>query len=177
MLDALAVDRRDPTGQRGRGAAPPPPRRVAPPAPVRQHRVHDTNGKELARLDVAWPQRKVAVEYDSRAHHGPRRIEHDENRWTRVEALGWTIVPVTRIDLRPGELRPPEPLTGCSDDQPPDPVVPPPAGRLHHATTGADPPVVRRTRASAGERPCACGCGTGVAYPAMRLVTLGAGLS
>jgi len=74
------------------------------PAPVRQHRVRDLDGAELARLDVAWPQSHVALEYDGRAQHGPRRIEHDENRWARVEALGWTILPVTRLDLRPGEV-------------------------------------------------------------------------
>jgi very-short-patch-repair endonuclease len=73
--------------------------------PVRQHRVHDATGTEVARLDVAWPQSQVALEYDSRTHHGPRRIEHDETRWARVEALGWTILPVTRLDLRPGEVR------------------------------------------------------------------------
>ena len=55
-------------------------------------------------MDGAGESARLLAEYDGRAQHGPRRIEHDENRWARVEALGWTILPVTRLDLRPGEV-------------------------------------------------------------------------
>lgn len=73
------------------------------PMPVTQFEVYDADGL-VARLDFAWPERLVGREYDSDRHHGPRRIEHDEERRRRLEALGWRIRSVGRADLRPGEV-------------------------------------------------------------------------
>lgn len=53
----------------------------------------------MARLDLAWPDAKVALEYDGRRFHGPRRIEHDEGRQARLESLGWSVEHVERCDL------------------------------------------------------------------------------
>jgi very-short-patch-repair endonuclease len=75
------------------------------PKPVRQHVVRDAAGTAIARLDVAWPDRRVGLEYDGVAYHGPRRIEPDEDRHAAVEAAGWTLLHADRLDLRPGERR------------------------------------------------------------------------
>ena len=75
------------------------------PTPARQHVVRDRTGQVIARLDLAWPERMVGLEYDGRRPHGPRRIEPDEHRHTAVEALGWTLHHADRLDLRPGDHR------------------------------------------------------------------------
>lgn len=46
---------------------------------------------------------RVAREYDSIKHHGADRIEADEERRQRVEALGWSIEPLYRHHLLPAE--------------------------------------------------------------------------
>jgi hypothetical protein len=72
---------------------------------VRQHVIRDAAGAHVARVDLAWPARRVGLEYDGAAYHGPRRFEHDEQRHAAVEALGWTLEHVDRLDLRPGQTR------------------------------------------------------------------------
>jgi len=72
-------------------------------APATQHVVLDAGGAFVARLDMAWPDELVAREYDSMAFHGPDRIEPDEQRRQRLEALGWSIEPLYRHHLLPGE--------------------------------------------------------------------------
>jgi hypothetical protein len=52
---------------------------------------------------MAWPEELVAREYDSIAFHGPDRIEADEARRQRLEALGWSVEPLYRHHLLPGE--------------------------------------------------------------------------
>jgi hypothetical protein len=72
------------------------------PRPVCQHEI--TDGEVfVARVDVAWPQWRVALEYDGRATHGPRRWEHDHAREERASTLGWRFGRVSKLDLMPGE--------------------------------------------------------------------------
>lgn len=71
------------------------------PAPVTQHVVRDHSGAFVARLDLAWPERLVAREYDSDRHHTAIRAEADELRRQRIEALGWRLDVITRLDLHP----------------------------------------------------------------------------
>lgn len=73
------------------------------PAPATQYEVFDADGCFVARLDMAWPDELVAREYDSMAFHGPDRIEPDEERRQRLEALGWSVEPLYRHHLLPGE--------------------------------------------------------------------------
>jgi very-short-patch-repair endonuclease len=75
------------------------------PEPVLQHVVRHPAGGFVARLDIAWPEHRVALEYDGVRSHGPRRIEHDEARTEALEALGWEVVHADRVDLRSGQLR------------------------------------------------------------------------
>lgn len=74
------------------------------PAPVTQHEVLDEDGRFVARLDMAWPEERVAREYDSLRFHGPDRIEPDEERLQGLERLGWAVEPLYRYHLLPNEV-------------------------------------------------------------------------
>ncbi|MGH8973516.1 MAG: endonuclease domain-containing protein [Acidimicrobiia bacterium] len=76
------------------------------PAPKRQHPIFDERGRFVARVDLAVPAWKVVLEYDGQEFHGPRRRQADAARQARIEALGWTVLRVTKHDLRrPARLR------------------------------------------------------------------------
>ncbi|HEV8559359.1 MAG TPA: DUF559 domain-containing protein [Actinophytocola sp.] len=79
------------------------------PLPEPQFEVRDLEGRLVYRLDMAWPEFRVALEYDGyEAHEG--RAEADADRDRRLGARGWTVVRATAQDLRKpdrvlGELR------------------------------------------------------------------------
>lgn len=60
------------------------------PRPVSQHVVYDEAGGFVARLDLAYPAERVAVEYDGAFHWKQRR--DDDRRRDRLRALGWTVL-------------------------------------------------------------------------------------
>lgn len=74
------------------------------PCPVAQHRI-EHEGRFVARVDFAWPEAKVALEYDGLWHADPVQFAKDRTRLNRLQAAGWRIVFVTAADLRnPGAL-------------------------------------------------------------------------
>jgi hypothetical protein len=75
--------------------------------PLANHEVVDPISGRLLRIDVAFPDLMLAIEYQSDEHHsGPRKRREDLTRRSRLEALGWTVVEVAGDDLRsPAELR------------------------------------------------------------------------
>jgi hypothetical protein len=75
------------------------------PRPIAQHEVRMPDGVFVARLDLAWPELKVAVEYDGFQWHEKRR-EADALRRARLEALGWIVIVLTAEDyeLRRAEI-------------------------------------------------------------------------
>lgn len=72
---------------------------------VTQHEVLDDDGAFVARVDVADPERRRALEYDGLEYHGPRAWARDEPRLARLRQLGWRVDTVTKLDLLPGESR------------------------------------------------------------------------
>jgi hypothetical protein len=70
------------------------------PRPVTQFEVWD--GRYfIARLDMAWPQWRIGVEYDGAQHWtDPRQRARDIDRIAELEALGWRIVRVSADMLR-----------------------------------------------------------------------------
>ena len=69
------------------------------PEPVAQFRVFDDEGF-VARLDFAYPDLKIALEYDG-LWHGDRRVFLDDRRrLNRLNAAGWVVIHVTLEDLR-----------------------------------------------------------------------------
>jgi hypothetical protein len=73
-------------------------------APVLQYSVRDLAGHERYRLDFAWPELKVALEYDGyEAHEG--RAELDRARDEDLRRRGWLVVRADSADLgSPGRL-------------------------------------------------------------------------
>ncbi|MCP3857442.1 MAG: hypothetical protein GY745_19050 [Actinomycetia bacterium] len=76
------------------------------PVPDVEHEVFD-EGAFVARLDLAWPNRLVALELDSvRWHLNRQSFERDPRRRNRLTALGWTVLVITWADVtqRPSEV-------------------------------------------------------------------------
>ncbi len=71
------------------------------PPPLRQFRVTRTDGRLIAVLDAAWPDRRIASEAQSeRWHGGPRGAQRDLDRHNRLTAMGWKLLYATWADAR-----------------------------------------------------------------------------
>jgi hypothetical protein len=60
------------------------------PRPVSQLNVYDQHREFIGRLDLAYPEAKVAVEYDGAQHWEQRRA--DDRRRDRLRAQGWVVL-------------------------------------------------------------------------------------
>lgn len=62
------------------------------------------DGVALWRLDLAYPDHKVAIEYDGAEFHRrtSEQIEHDARRRRWLRTRGWKVIVVTKEDLRNG---------------------------------------------------------------------------
>jgi hypothetical protein len=70
------------------------------PIPELQYEVIDGNG-EFRRLDFAWPQMRVAVEYDGVDWHGdPEAMKRDRRRQTALMDVGWLVMAIVFEDVR-----------------------------------------------------------------------------
>ncbi|MGY1617745.1 endonuclease domain-containing protein [Geodermatophilus sp. SYSU D00691] len=67
--------------------------------PVVQFRVFDDDGF-VARVDFAYPDLKIAVEYDGLWHGERAAFLADRARMNRLTAAGWVVLHVTADDLR-----------------------------------------------------------------------------
>lgn len=73
-------------------------RRGRLPEPVAQYEIrHD--GRFVARVDFAWPEFRVALEYDGAWHGEQRQFARDRQRLNRLQEAGWRVVFVTAADL------------------------------------------------------------------------------
>lgn len=63
------------------------------PEPRLNHDVYDEYGAFLACADLAYPERKVAIEYQSMLH--ATRYATDVERLARLRAAGWVVIEVT----------------------------------------------------------------------------------
>ncbi len=68
------------------------------PVPKPQWNVY-VNGVFIARVDLAWPDLRFAVEYDGQWHADPAQLARDRRRLRALNAAGWHIYPVTSADL------------------------------------------------------------------------------
>ncbi|MEH1166167.1 hypothetical protein V6V47_12350 [Micromonospora sp. CPCC 205539] len=69
------------------------------PRPQTQWVVVD-RGRFVARLDLAWPEFKVAVEYDGLWHDDPLQFHRDRRRLNRLLGGEWIVLHVTGKRLR-----------------------------------------------------------------------------
>ena len=77
------------------------------PAPVRQFPVFDGH-RFVGRTDLAYPERRIAIEADGYEHHSDRVAwERDRARGNDLVCLGWTVVHVTwkQLTQHPEALR------------------------------------------------------------------------
>jgi very-short-patch-repair endonuclease len=74
------------------------------PDPRPQHEIrHD--GRFVARVDFAYPEARIALEYDSDLHHGsPEGVRRDTKRRRNLTRAGWKVVGVSSDDVRLGCL-------------------------------------------------------------------------
>lgn len=83
------------------------------PAPVLQHEVIDAEG-QLWRLDFAWPDLKVAVEYDGFDWHSdPVAFRRDRRKRAALRDIHWAVTSIVFDDVR---RRPYETVRGIRDE-------------------------------------------------------------
>ncbi|MGI8627695.1 MAG: endonuclease domain-containing protein [Geodermatophilaceae bacterium] len=68
------------------------------PAAVPQYEVQK-NGVFVARVDLAWPAARVAVEYDGAHHADPLQMRRDRRRLNALVDAGWLVIHATAGDL------------------------------------------------------------------------------
>jgi hypothetical protein len=78
-------------------------RRHGLPPPVPQYEVRDQHGRFVARVDAAYPEARLAIEYQSYQEHvGPEPLVRDSRRRSRLKAVHWDVVDVTAPELQDG---------------------------------------------------------------------------
>jgi G:T-mismatch repair DNA endonuclease (very short patch repair protein) len=68
-------------------------------APVPQYEVRST-GEILGRVDLAFPDARLAIEYEGAYHFEDDQIVRDDARYARLRAAGWTVIRLSSADLR-----------------------------------------------------------------------------
>jgi hypothetical protein len=70
------------------------------PRPELQYEIRGHDG-EVWRVDFAWPDRRVAAEYESVDWHAGRvEMMNDKKRYAGVQEMDWTIIPIVVDDVR-----------------------------------------------------------------------------
>ena len=69
------------------------------PRPTLQHRVVDGAGRLIGLGDMAWPDRRVLVEFDGEVHRERRVFVNDLRRQNRLVLEGWTVLRFTSADV------------------------------------------------------------------------------
>jgi hypothetical protein len=74
--------------------------RAGLPVPAVQYEVRDEYGFVLARVDLAYPGAKLAIEYDGAVHFNRYAAELDRQRDATLAAYGWETLRLGRDDVR-----------------------------------------------------------------------------
>ncbi len=65
-----------------------------------QYNVYDDDGRFLARVDLAWPSVKLAVEVDGREYHeSPKALFRDRERANDLVDIRWRVIRITWRDI------------------------------------------------------------------------------
>ena len=67
--------------------------------PEPQHEVR-SGGRFVARVDFAWPEVRVALEYEGAYHFEGTQLARDDERIERLSAAGWLVLRISAADLR-----------------------------------------------------------------------------
>jgi hypothetical protein len=76
------------------------------PRPVLQHRALDDRERQIGFGDLAWPDRKVLIEFDGDHHRNRSTFVADLRRQNRLVLEGWTVLRFSSADVlgRPEEV-------------------------------------------------------------------------
>lgn len=77
-------------------------RRAGLPPSEAQFRVFDQDGF-IARVDFAYPELRLAIEYEGAWHGRPGQLGKDRSRLNRLFEAGWRVVFVTAADMHDPE--------------------------------------------------------------------------
>jgi very-short-patch-repair endonuclease len=70
------------------------------PEPQLQYEIVDRDAR-LWRVDFAWPDRRVAVEYDGFDwHSSPEALRKDRQKRAALEEIGWRVISIVSDDVR-----------------------------------------------------------------------------
>jgi len=69
------------------------------PRPVTQLVVWDGSGRFVARVDLAYEDRRLAIEYDGDHHRDRATFQRDLRRQNALQACGWTVLRFTAADI------------------------------------------------------------------------------
>jgi very-short-patch-repair endonuclease len=73
------------------------------PEPVVQYEVRDDRGALIARVDAAYPEARIAIEYDSKQEHSNEfQLAKDARRRNALAAAGWVTLAARWSDLTRG---------------------------------------------------------------------------
>lgn len=75
--------------------------RAGLPEPEVNVEIIDSRGTFVARLDLAYPEYRVAPEYDGRVHAAEGQFAKDADRWEAIRAAGWRHVRILSHHVRP----------------------------------------------------------------------------
>ncbi|MDP9794635.1 hypothetical protein J2S43_003147 [Catenuloplanes nepalensis] len=69
------------------------------PRPVAQHEVRTPEGRFIGRVDLAYPELRIVLEYEGDHHRDPATYRNDIARFNRFQAAGWTALRFTADDV------------------------------------------------------------------------------
>ncbi len=70
------------------------------PIPQLQYEIRGIDGDRF-RVDFAWPELRLAAEYESIDwHSGRTAMLRDKYKWGQIQEVGWTIIPIVVDDVR-----------------------------------------------------------------------------
>ncbi|MDG4828731.1 DUF559 domain-containing protein [Solwaraspora sp. WMMD1047] len=71
-----------------------------------QHTVRTANGRHLGRIDLAYPDWRIAIEYEGDHHRERAHFRRDVARLNALRAHGWLVLRFTADDVRqhPGQI-------------------------------------------------------------------------
>jgi very-short-patch-repair endonuclease len=61
--------------------------------------VRDRGGHTIARVDLAFPEQRVAIEYDGVWHAALGQFAKDRGRLNRLVQAGWRVLHLTAADM------------------------------------------------------------------------------
>jgi hypothetical protein len=69
------------------------------PRPQVQWVVPDERTRTVVRLDLAWPELMIGIEYEGEGHTEPEQVLRDVSRYTGLVDKGWRIYRYTKIEI------------------------------------------------------------------------------